>query len=282
MVPVCSATLLQLTNLPPVQSPRARYRHGRKLSLGVCDFGAVDWYVLCISLCITLKYRTSAVCMTWISFSFSLTTVFCLLGEDSDADVSSGADLDRYPPITQPLHMIQNILIIKTELESESGQAATLQIIIQIMWKWKWPFFRKERRRQRQREKKRRNQRLTTESCKFSNMTTKIFPSIGNGKPQKNQIPRSHFPLKLFSRRRLVRGAPVQRPDHPTPILSSSLFSSHSMLLGNFQWTRIKTQNPASRSVDHLSEASRQDSTQPLTTSSKTVKTRLSRRWSSL
>ena len=70
--------------------------------------------------------------MTWISFSFSLTTVFCLLGEDSDADVSSGADLDRYPPITQPLHMIQNILTIKTEWESESGQAATLQIIIQI------------------------------------------------------------------------------------------------------------------------------------------------------
>ena len=59
-------------------------------------------------------------------------------------------------------------------------------------------------------------------------------------------------------RRRLVRGAPVQRPDHPAPILSSSLFSSHSMLLGNFQWTRIKTQNPASRSVDHLSEGKTQ------------------------
>ena len=280
MVPVCSATLLQLTNLPPVQSPRARYRHGRKLSLGVCDFGAVDWYVLCILLCITLKYRTSAVCMTWISFSFWLTTVFCLLGEDSDADVSSGADLDRYPPITQPLHMIQNILI-KTEWESESGQAATLQIIIQIMWKWKWPFFRKERRRQRQREKKRRNQRLTTESCKFSNMTTKIFPSIGK-QTSKNflWVLKSHFPLKTIFQTTTCTRCPssAARPSCSHPLFQSFFFSFNAA--GKFSVNTYK--NTKSSFSLSWSSVWRQDSTQPLTTSSKTVKTRLSRRWSSL
>ena len=148
------------------------------------------------------------------------------------------------------------------------------------MWKWKWPLFRKERRRQRQREKKRRNQRLTTESCKFSNMTTKIFPSIGNGKPQKNQIPRSHFPLKAIFQTTTCTRCPssAARPSCSHPLFQSFFFSFNAA--GKFSVNTYK--NTKSSFSLSWSSVWRQDSTQPLTTSSKTVKTRLSRRWSSL